>query len=209
MRWYFTNRHPLEDDLRRAGETIVGTDRRQLDTFERLRDAVAAFERARSPLELLALYVMGSDPITEVLFADKGLSEGEATSSYRLRQILDSETPDVLVVTPMLQPGLGVDKGAVVRWSQAMRKPVRAVIGIGNGRTIAEAKAHRWRGCAANFQDLYGLVTPDSAIAKSSATERRTAVWSPGEAPRTVLAMANDIRAGRTYIAGRFAKPYE
>jgi len=203
MRWFSINSHPLADALVAAGEEIVNTEgTHQVDAFPWLREAVDAVP------DHAALWSVGDDPVTRALMASKDEAREALVTAYKLRRRLDALKPDVLVISPMYQPGFGVAIGHVVRWVQEVRQARRVAIGIINGATLQAAKNSRWRGCSANVHNLGGAIACSQEVAADSARTRRTALWVPGDDVAPVIEMVRHARSGKGYQAGSKAKPF-
>lgn len=182
MKWLFTGPHPLEAELLRRGHEVIA--RHQADEFPDLKALIA-----------------GGSTFTEALRATP--DPDRTPDDYAIRSHLRAVDPDVLVITPMLQPGLGVPKGPVLRWAN---RGHRVIVGIGHDPgTIAAARANAWRGCSCNLHTLHVYVTNDAEAAASSAKQRRTVLLGN---PDTLIRVVADAHAHRPYTAHRRAKPF-
>lgn len=203
MRWLLTNHHPLADALRAAGEDVVSTPvHHQLAAYDWLEEAVAEMDETAFWTGAGAL----SDPFTRAL-AQIPFDEWECDPGfYDIGRWLKMLDPDVLVITPMLQAGLGVSKGPVLKWANQRG---RSIVGVGHDPgTVEAANANRWRGCSINLHNLHVYVTDEMEAGQQSARSRRTVVWRPGEPLDALLATLRHARASRPYQAGRRAKPF-
>lgn len=200
MRWFFTNQHPLAEAVAGAGEQIVsGPGQYQIDSFPWLRAACAGDESSEHITATLAR-----------LRAERDVDLEDANPlHYQVRRYLDATEADVLVATPLLQPGFGLPKAHVLRWYQAAVRPRRRlVVALVDAATL-RAATQSWRGCSLNTHNIHVVVTSSPASAAQSARERRTALWSPGDDPAPVLAAVKHAMSGKCYMAGRQALPFQ
>lgn len=194
MRWFLTNPHPeLEAALAAAGELVVSTPgHHQLAHYDWLAEAL---EGAEVTPEVVTRAIVERDPD----------DDDREPRDYPLGRYLDRVAPDVLVLAPMLQPGMGIPKSQVMRWVNRGRGQ-HIVVGWGSDPGTVHAARHRWRGCAMNLHNLHVYVTDDEGAAIESARERRTVLW--GGPADTLVRVVESCRQGRSYAAGSRARPF-
>lgn len=202
MRWFLTNAHPLADALVAAGESVVSTPAdHQTALVDWLGEAVDALPEP--PVPWWTPRDHRTDPVTAALLATREL---EHPNDYPVRRLLQREDPDVVVVTPLLQPRFGVSKGGVMRWANMGK---RVIVGVAHDPgTLAAARANSWRGCTITPANCHVYVTNHVESAQASARERRTVFWQPGMDASTIVDVVRSARSGRSYMAGSRGKPF-
>lgn len=205
MRWFFTNAHPLAEAVQLAGEDVISTPaHHQIAHYDWLEEAVAAAAVPDVPWWTPRNH--RTDPFSDALVRIPHDPVERSPDDYPIGRYLRALDPDVLVIAPLLQPGLGISKGAVMRWANLGGG--RLIVGMAHDPgTLDAARANRWRGCSVNVHNCKIYVTDDEDTARVSARERRTVWWQPGLGAEALVELARSARAGRAYMAGSRAKP--
>lgn len=199
MRWLVTNPHPIIAALVGAGETVVNRPGDfQVDQIGWLKAAVAGIPRTADV-----------DPVTMGLRQMRGRPEVShaRTIDYRIDRLLRERVPDVLLLTPMDQEGLGFPLNVVNKWRSGNLK--RTLVGLGQDpATYQRAKKGAWTGCSCRLHHLALYVSDDARSAQEFAKNKRAAFWRSGLPLDAVLEGVAHARSGRTWHAGRRAKPW-
>lgn len=208
MRWFLSNHHPIADALAEAGEDVISTPgHHQVAHYDWIADLIE--QLPADPVAFSPSSGLDGDPFSAVLNAATMQEFDEHDrdpADYPLGRYLSQMDPDVFVVTPLFQKGMGCAKGAVMRWANRRH---RVIVGMASDPgTIDMARRNRWRGCSINIHNLHVYVTNDVPSANISARDRRTVYWVPGMGAETLVEVVKHARSGRTYVAGRMGKPF-